>query len=307
MNDNRLLGLFPGQGAQAVGMGKDMHAASEIARELFAVADKALGFSLSEICFEGPAEKLTATAVAQPAILTMSIVCFQLVKQQLPQLTMSAASGHSLGEYSALVAVGALKFEDAVVLVNKRGRYMQEAVPSGQGKMVAVLGKEVADIEAAVAKVTSGVAQIANINSPGQIVVAGSVPGVDQFLQHLGAAKAVPLPVSAPFHCALMKPAEENLAKDLKQLSINAPRCPVYSNFSARPLTAPEDIREALRLQVCGRVRWVECMENAVRDLNITTAVEFGPGAVLTGLLKRIKPEVKRVNVNSLDSAKLAP
>lgn len=304
MNDNRLLGLFPGQGAQAVGMGKDLHEATEIARQLFSVADKALGFSLSSICFEGPAEKLTSTAVAQPAILTMSIVCYELARQQLPGLSLSAASGHSLGEYSALVAAGALKFEDAVVLVNKRGRYMQEAVPAGQGKMVAVLGKEVSDLEAALAKVTSGVAQIANINSPGQIVVAGSVAGVEEFLKHLGTAKAVPLPVSAPFHCSLMKPAEENLAKDLKLLHISAPSCPIYSNYSARALSKPEDIREALRLQVCGKVRWVECMENAVHDLNITTAVEFGPGAVLTGLLKRIKPEVKRVNVNSLQSAK---
>ena len=183
---------------------------------------------------------------------------------------------------------------------------MQEAVPAGQGKMVAVLGKELAELESALAKVTSGVAQIANINSPGQIVVAGSVAGVDEFLKHLGAAKAVPLPVSAPFHCSLMKPAEENLAKDLKTLDIKPAACPIYSNFSARALQAPEDIREALRLQVCGRVRWVECMENAVSEMNITTAVEFGPGAVLTGLLKRIKPEVKRVNVNSLESAKLA-
>ncbi|MBN8549287.1 MAG: ACP S-malonyltransferase [Deltaproteobacteria bacterium] len=306
MNDNGLLGLFPGQGAQAVGMGKDLHAASEIAQSIFATADKALGFSLSSICFEGPAEKLTSTAIAQPAILTMSTICFEMAKQNLPTLTLSAASGHSLGEYSALVAAGALKFEDAVVLVNKRGRYMQEAVPAGQGKMVAVLGKETSEIESALAKVSGAVAQIANINSPGQIVVAGSVAGVDEFLKHLGAAKAVPLPVSAPFHCSLMKPAEENLAKDLKHLDIKAATCPIFSNFSARALQSPEEIREALRLQVCGRVRWVECMENAVSQMSITTAVEFGPGAVLTGLLKRIKPEVKRINVNSLESTKLS-
>jgi [acyl-carrier-protein] S-malonyltransferase len=302
--NNKILGLFPGQGAQAVGMGRDLFEASDSAREIFAAADKALGFSLSKLCFEGPAEQLTATAVAQPAILTVSIIAYKLALETTPGLELATASGHSLGEYSALVACGALKFEDAVVLVNKRGRYMQEAVPAGQGKMVAVLGKEVSELEAALAKVTSQVAQIANINSPGQIVVAGSVAGVDEFLKHLGAAKAVPLPVSAPFHCALMKPAEENLAKDLKTLNIQAPRCPVFSNYHAKPLTKPEEIREALRLQVCGRVRWVESMETAVKDFSPQVAVEFGPGAVLTGLLKRINPQVKRVNVNTFETAK---
>ncbi len=303
MSQSNILGLFPGQGAQAVGMGRDLVASSSVAAELFALADKALGFSLSSICFDGPADKLTSTAVAQPAILTVSTICFELARQNA-NFELATAAGHSLGEYSALVAAGALKFEDAVVLVNKRGRYMQEAVPAGQGKMVAVLGKEVAELEAALAKVTSGVAEIANVNSPGQIVVAGAARAIDEFLSHLGAAKAVPLPVSAPFHCALMKPAEENLAKDLKTLNISSPRFPVFSNFLASPLTEPEQIRDALRRQVCGRVRWVECMEKAVQSFSPGMAIEFGPGNVLTGLLKRIRPEVKRLNVNNAESLK---
>jgi [acyl-carrier-protein] S-malonyltransferase len=295
------LGLFPGQGSQAVGMGKALVESSELAREMFDMADKALGFSLSKLCFEGPPEQLTATAVAQPAILTVSTICFELARAQSGATwTLCAAAGHSLGEYSALVAAGAISFSDAVGLVHKRGKYMQEAVPQGQGKMVAVLGKEVAEIEQALAQVSAGVAQIANINAPGQIVVAGSVAGVDEFLTKLGSAKSIALPVSAPFHCSMMKPAEENLAKDLKVLNIAAPKFPVFANFSAEPVTSAEAIREALRLQVCGKVRWVECMQNAIAQSKPDVAVEFGAGNVLTGLMKRIDASQKRLNVQSV-------
>lgn len=299
----KIFGFFPGQGAQAVGMGKDLAAASAVVADTFRRADSVLGFSLSQICYDGPADKLTATAVAQPAILTMSVACYLLAKEHFPELSLAVAAGHSLGEYSALVAAGALAFEDAVMLVHKRGTYMQEAVPAGRGKMVAVLGKETPELEAALAKVATGVAQIANVNALGQIVVAGSIEGVDEFLAALGTAKAVPLSVSAPFHCALMKPAEENLARDLETLSIREPQFPVFSNYHGRALTNPTEIRDALRLQVCGRVRWVECVENGVKDFGIQAAVEFGPGNVLTGLLKRINPGIKRVNVNSLETA----
>lgn len=302
MDQVNILGLFPGQGAQAVGMGKDLLKPSPIAAEYFSIADKALGFSLSSICFEGPADKLTATAVAQPAILTVSLICYELIREAHKDFTLACAAGHSLGEYTALVAAKAISFEDAVVLVHKRGRYMQEAVPAGKGKMVAVLGKELSELEAALANVKTGVAEIANINAPGQIVVAGDAGAVDEFLGHLGSAKAVALPVSAPFHCALMKPAAENLAKDLKLLTIMPAQFPVISNYLAHPATDPEQIRELLRLQVCGRVRWVESMEKAVHMYNPSVAVEFGPGAVLTGLLKRIRPEIKRVNINTAES-----
>lgn len=296
-----IFALFPGQGSQKVGMGKDLFEAYELARDTFAQADKALGFELSKICFEGPADKLTLTEIAQPAILTVSTICFRLAQQQPGSASNSivAAAGHSLGEYSALVAAEAISFEDAVRLVNKRGKYMQEAVPVGTGKMVAVLGKEVAEIEAAIVASSSDVAQIANINAPGQIVVAGSVAGVQKFVERLGAAKVIELPVSAPFHCSLMKPAEEKLRVDLAKIEINKPKFPVFQNFTATATDGVEVIRENLALQVCGRVRWVECVENVLGAKAPEAVWEYGAGNVLTGLVKRINSSVARVNIDS--------
>lgn len=300
--------LFPGQGSQKVGMGKDLFDTYPLAQELFAQADEALGFTLSEICFQGPAEKLTLTEIAQPAILTVSTVCYQLWRQTPhgSQQPIAGAAGHSLGEYSALVAAGALSFQDAVRLVNKRGKYMQEAVPVGTGKMVAVLGKEVAEIEAALNSSASEVAQIANINAPGQIVVAGSVAGVNSFVERLGAAKVIELQVSAPFHCDLMKPAELKLRDDLAAIEIKKPAFPVFQNYTAQASDDPEVIRENLALQVCGRVRWVECVENALATLAPSAVWEFGAGNVLTGLVKRINSGVARVNVDSPQSLEKA-
>jgi [acyl-carrier-protein] S-malonyltransferase len=282
-------------------MGKELAEAYPLAKELFAKADSALGFELSKVCFEGPSDKLTLTEIAQPAILTVSTICFQLSQQTSHAAAQSivAAAGHSLGEYSALVAAEALSFEDAVRLVNKRGKYMQEAVPVGSGKMVAVLGKEVSEIEAALAHVDGDIAQIANINAPGQIVVAGSVSGVQKFVAALGTAKVIELTVSAPFHCDLMKPAEEKLRIDLANIEIRKPKFKVYQNFTAQASDDPETIRENLALQVCGRVRWVECVENVVKDTNPSAVWEYGAGNVLTGLVKRINPSITRVNVDS--------
>jgi len=293
--------LFPGQGSQKVGMGQALAERYELAKELFKRADEALGFGLSEICFEGPSEKLTLTEIAQPAILTVSTICFQ-VAQQLGAHSASkivAAAGHSLGEYSALVAAGSISFEDAVVLVNKRGRYMQEAVPVGTGKMIAVLGKEVSEVEAALSQVSGEVAEIANVNAPGQIVVAGSAAGILQCIEKLGSTKVIELQVSAPFHCSLMKPAEQRLRADLAEIEIKQPSFPVYQNFSAQASNDPETIRENLALQVCGRVRWVECVQNATRENSPNSCWEYGAGNVLTGLMKRIDGSRERVNIDS--------
>lgn len=292
-----ILALFPGQGSQKVGMGSQYMAPSantrtEIAQEYLATADKILGFKLSQIMLNGPAEQLTETAVAQPAILTVSTIAYQIAVANDPALVPVGAAGHSLGEYSALVAAGAISFEDAVMLVHKRGRYMQEAVPKGAGNMVAVLGKELAEIEQAISKVSTGIAQVANINAPGQVVVAGDVAGVENFQGHIDGGKVIPLDVSAPFHCSLMKPAADSLAKDLDGLTIQKCKFPVYANFTGAPMREPEEIRQNLKDQVCGRVRWVELMQNAIADLKPTTAIEFGEGRVLAGLLKKINKDL---------------
>ena len=299
------LALFPGQGSQKVGMGKELNETSPEAADIFARADAALGFSLSKLCFEGPEEKLTETAVAQPAILTVSTILNRLAQPALGAGHQPvAAAGHSLGEYSALVAAGAIEFEKAVVLVNKRGTYMQEAVPAGVGAMYAVLGKELSEIEEALSKVTSGVAEVANINAPGQIVVAGHKEALQEFREILAGARVVELAVSAPFHCSLMKPAQDRLARDLADLEIRPAAFPVYANFTSQPVTSPEDIRKTLTSQVCGRVRWLESMQNAIEFTKIGLAIEFGHGNVLSGMLKRINPEVARKNVDSIESAR---
>ncbi len=297
----KILALFPGQGSQKVGMGGDLVKNSDIANELFSRADKALDLSLSKLCLEGPMEQLTSTEIAQPAILTVSVISFEMARSAIDGAAeIVCGAGHSLGEYSALVATGALKFEDAVQLVNKRGRYMQEAVASGAGRMVAVLGREVADIEQAISQVTAGPAEIANINAPGQIVVSGSKEGIEQFTSILG-GKIIELQVSAPFHCSLMRPAAESLAKDLDQISISSGTFPVISNVDAKATDTPQAIREALKRQVCGRVRWVESMQEAVKTYNPTCSVEFGFGNVLTGLMKRIDNSIPRIECGTND------
>jgi len=298
-----ILGLFPGQGSQKVGMGKELFETAEIAREIFDIADKVLGFPLSKLCFEGPAEELTATAVAQPAILTVSTIAYSLAAKENPGLTLVAGAGHSLGEYSALVSAEALTFSDAVSLVNKRGRYMQEAVPRGRGKMIAVLGKELPELEDVLSNVKHGVAQIANVNAPGQIVIAGDAAAVDEFTKLLPGAKIIELPVSAPFHCSLMKRAEESLAKDLAAISFKQCKFPVYANFTGRAVREPEEVRASLKNQVCGRVRWTECMTNSIAETTPSLSVEFGAGNVLAGLLKRIDPSLARKSVGSLAEA----
>lgn len=284
---NNIFAMFPGQGSQKIGMGSALLANFPKAEEFFEIAKAQLGFCLKQLCLEGPIEKLTMTEHAQPAILTVSTIAYDALRKDHGVKPVIAA-GHSLGEYSALVAAKAITFSDAVLLVHKRGRYMQEAVPVCTGKMVAVLGKEIAEIEDALSKVSDGVAEIANINAPGQVVVSGDVAGVSSFVANLGKARVIELPVSAPFHSSLMKPAEIKLTEDLKSIKISQPEFPVFSNYSAEPLTDPEEIRKALALQVCGRVRWVECVQRAREGFTFDQAVEVGEGNTLVGLMKRI-------------------
>jgi [acyl-carrier-protein] S-malonyltransferase len=262
-------------------MGKDFYDRSPLARELFARADEALGFRVSEACFVGPEDRLQLTAVTQPALLTVSTIAFRLLEAE-PIL----AAGHSLGEYSALVASGGLNFEDALRLVHRRGLYMQEAVPVGAGAMAAVLGSTYDAVKAAVERVRSGVVEVANWNSEDQVVIAGHVRAVEEALDLLRGARSIRLPVSAPFHTSLMRPAEEKLAADLDAVAFRDLRFPIITNVDARPVQRGEEAREALRRQVSRPVLWHRSMM-IFRDEHVDAVVEVGPGRVLSGLLKR--------------------
>ncbi len=274
--------VFPGQGSQYVGMGRNFYQESERAREIFALADEVLGFSLSRLCFEGPEEELRLTANTQPALLTVSIIAYELLGIE-PDL----ACGHSLGEYSALVAAGGISFPDALQLVRKRGLYMQEAVPPGKGAMVAVLGLPLEAVQATLAEITKGVVEIANWNSEEQIVVAGKKEAVEEAVEKLKPPKWVALPVSAPFHTSLMKPAEEKLKLDLDQVEFHDLRFPIITNVEARLIWRAEEAREALKRQVSRTVLWSKSMER-LKEAGVTTVVEVGAGKVLSGLMRRI-------------------
>jgi len=295
----KVAALFPGQGSQVVGMGNAFFKRGGKSAELFAEADRALGWNLSELCFSGPIEKLTLTQNAQPAILTTSLACFEEAG-----VKVVAAAGHSLGEYTALVVAGVLNFTDAVQLVHKRGRYMQEAVQPGLGKMVAVMGPSEEEIATVLGGVESGVAEIANLNCPGQTVVAGDVAGIERFSELMKAAggKIIPLNVSAPFHCSLMKPAADNLARDLDAISLAEPNIPVYANVTAKQIKSAAEARELLKQQVCSSVRWTESVQNLIAEQAIERLVEFGPGAVLSKLVKRINKAIVTSEVADPDS-----
>ena len=281
--------LFPGQGSQAPGMGRDLAQNFPVAREVFRQADDALGFSLSALCFEGPEEELRLTANSQPAILAASLAAFEVLREKGFQADFVA--GHSLGEYSALVAAGSLTLSDALLLVRRRGQYMQEAVPEGQGSMAALLGLERAQVEAVCAEAAQGqVVSPANFNSSTQTVIAGHAAAVDRALnlaREQGVRRAVLLKVSAPFHCALMKPAEEKLAPDLLATDFRPLQVPLVNNVDARLLRNPEEAREGLRRQVTAPVEWAGAMQELIKA-GVTQFVEVGPGKVLTGLLRQI-------------------
>lgn len=293
--------IFPGQGAQFAGMGKELADSFAVAREVFAEANEALGFDLTRLCFEGPEEDLKLTANTQPAILTVSVAALRVVQAETG-LVPAFTAGHSLGEYSALVCAGALSFADAVRTVRQRGTFMQEAVPVGTGAMAAMLGIERDELAAICAEAAQGeVVSPANFNSPGQIVIAGHAGAVGRAIEIAkgrGFRKAMPLPVSAPFHCALMQPAAERLQQVLDAIVVAAPRVPVVSNVEALPNSDGGRIRELLVAQVCAPVRWDESVQK-MTDLGVTRFIEIGPGKVLSGLVKRIAKEVEIANVET--------
>lgn len=300
----KLAYIFPGQGSQAVGMGKDLYDNFAVSRKVFEEANDALGFSLSEMCFNGTAEDLALTANTQPAILTTSIAAFRAMEAEgfpLPDFV----AGHSLGEYSALVAAGGMSFTDAVKTVRKRGTYMQEAVPVGVGAMAAILGLPLETVEVACEDAAEGeVCSPANINSPAQIVIAGSSEAVDraiEILKERGAKRAIKLNVSAPFHCDLMFPAQEKLAKDLAEIEFRNLKFPIIENVTAEANTNGERVRMALTEQVSSPVRWAQSVENLIVQ-EVSTFVEVGAGKVLSGLVRQIDRDVRCLNVESSES-----
>jgi len=293
--------VFPGQGAQKVGMGKSLAENFPVCRDAFAEADAALGESLSTLCFEGPDEKLLLTENTQPAILAMSVAVLRLVESR--GVRASFAAGHSLGEYAAHVAAGTLSFADALRTVRRRGRYMQEAVPLGEGAMAAILGLDAEKVSTACAETMTALAgrvvSPANLNAPGQVVIAGHADAVAKASERakaLGAKRAIPLAVSAPFHCALMRPAEDRLAPELRALPTSDPKIPVIANVDAEPKRDAAAAIEALIRQVSSPVRWEQVVKRLVAE-GATTFVELGPGSVLAGLIKKIDRGVKVMSV----------
>jgi len=285
--------FFPGQGSQAAGMGKELFDAEPAARAVFEEADEALGFSLSTLCFEGPEAELSLTANTQPAILTTSIAALAVLRQRTG-LVPALAMGHSLGEFSALVAVGALRFGDAVRLVRLRGQAMQEAVPAGTGAMAAVIGMSEAEVEALCLEAAQGqICSPANENGGGQIAVAGHAEAIERLVALAKDRKrrAVPLKVSAPFHCALMQPAADRLAAALAEIAVGPMTAPVVTNVEAEPNEDPSRVAELLVRQVTSRVRWEASVRKAVH-MGVGQAIEVGHGKVLAGLVRRIAPEI---------------
>jgi [acyl-carrier-protein] S-malonyltransferase len=292
--------VFPGQGSQRVGMGQALAQTFPECRAVFEEADDALGAPLSRVCFEGPEEQLRLTENTQPAILTVSVAAARLLASR--GIAPAMAAGHSLGEYSAHVAAGTLAFGDAVRTVRRRGRYMQEAVPVGQGAMAAILGLEAAAVAQACREAADGdVVAPANLNAPGQVVIAGTAAAVaraGERAKALGAKRVVPLPVSAPFHCALMQPAQDRLAPELRALPVKPPSMPVVANVDAAPKTDGRSAIDALVRQVSAPVRWEEVVRT-LASAGIRAYVEVGPGTVLSGLVRKIDREARVANLEA--------
>ena len=300
---SKLAFLFPGQASQYPGMGKDLAANFAESRAVFDEADAALGFSISQLCFEGSEDALKLTENTQPAILTVSVAAFRALAAR--GIQPDFAAGHSLGEYSALVAAGALEFSEAVKLVRQRGRYMQEAVPPGEGAMAAILGLSPADVAEVCKKAAGGeVVSPANLNSPEQTVIAGGAAAVKRAVEiasQSGAKRAVILAVSAPFHCTLLTPAQKRLDQDLRAVKFSALHFPVITNVDAEEITTGEEARESLIRQVTMPVRWLESVREMIEQ-GVNIFVEVGPGKVLSGLLRQIDRSVRCFNVEDAAS-----
>ena len=299
MTENTIALLFPGQGSQAVGMGKDLAEKYPVARRTFEEADDALGYKLSAVCFDGPEDQLRLTEITQPAILTASVAALRVLETRMPK--PSYVAGHSLGEYSAHVAAGTFNFADAVRTVRNRGKYMQEAVPVGVGAMAAILGMEPAKVTAVCRDAARGeVCEAANINSPEQIVISGNTAAVERatkMADERGAKRAKLLPVSAPFHCSLMKPAQDRLESDLNALKMQKPVYPVACNVEAELVTDDLRARDTLLRQVTGSVKWDPCIRLLIAQ-GVRTFVEVGPGKVLCGLMRQIDRSKTCLNVS---------
>jgi len=300
----KLAFVFPGQGSQKVGMMQDLYNEYPIVKQRFDEADEALGYSITKLCFEGPDTELVKTANTQPAILTASVACYEVLKEK--DFTPDVVGGHSLGEYSALVAAGVLNFQDAVRLVNKRGQFMQEAVPIGEGAMAAILAlprEQVVEICEKVSA-TVGSVQAVNFNCPGQIVIAGAKAAVEQAAEEMkaaGAKRAVMLPVSAPFHSRLMEPAAAKLKLELDKVEVRDAQIPVVANVNGKILTKAEDIKESLVIQAAHPVLWEDCVATVI-GTGVEGFVECGPGKVLTGFTKKINKDMELANVEDLES-----
>ena len=296
--------VFPGQGSQYAGMGRDVAEKYPVARRVFDDIDRALGFSISKLCFEGPEDQLKLTENTQPAILAVS-AAIHAVLEELGATRRDLVAGHSLGEYSAIVSVGGLTAPDAAKIVRARGKFMQEAVPVGTGAMAALIGPSAEQALEICEEAANGeILSVANINAPGQIVIAGTKAAVDRAIEvakKKGVRRALPLPVSAPFHCALMKPAEEKLKPILDDAPIHDLWLALVSNVDASPIGTATAVRNALIRQVASPVRWVESVQKMI-SMGVRKFVEVGPGSVLTGLIKRIDSSVELANVSDVES-----
>ncbi len=307
MQANKIALVFPGQGSQTVGMGKDLYEKSGTAKNIFDTADKIIGVPLSKLCFEGPQDILTDTINAQPAIMVTSIAIFETLKEKLGNRTFrfDMTAGHSLGEYTALVTAGALSFDNAVKLVRERGRLMKEADEKSPGGMAAILGLDDSEVDKIVKEAQSeGIIIVANYNCPGQIVISGDENGLKKAMELAnarGAKKVVRLQISIAAHSPLMRPALTELAQAIEKTTFNTASVPVIANVTGKPISTSEEIKAELSEQLCASVLWTQSVQNMI-NMGVDTFIEIGPGSTLTGLIKRINKDVKLINISDLAS-----